>query len=163
MFWMSWIYATATIGVLVVLGLYVFWANPEANWGSSTQGQVFVSALKHVKEVTGIIQYIQVFIENHKYYMILPRMPSFNILQLILETPEHVKNYRPKILLMTGNPAHRPPLVNFGQLITKNTSLLLCGHVLDDPRPVNIDSLKNNVQLWLKDHKVRKILHEHSN
>ena len=160
MFWMSWIYATATIGVLVVLGLYVFWANPEANWGSSTQGQVFVSALKHVKEVTGIIQFIQVFIENHKYYMILP---SFNILQLILETPEHVKNYRPKILLMTGNPAHRPPLVNFGQLITKNTSLLLCGHVLDDPRPVNIDSLKNNVQLWLKDHKVRKILHEHSN
>ena len=90
-------------------------------------------------------------------------MPSFNILQLILETPEHVKNYRPKILLMTGNPAHRPPLVNFGQLITKNTSLLLCGHVLDDPRPVNIDSLKNNVQLWLRDHKVRKILHEHSN
>ena len=71
------------------------------------------------------------------------------------ETPEHVKNYRPKILLMTGNPAHRPPLVNFGQLITKNTSLLLCGHVLDDPRPVNIDSLKNNVQLWLKDHKVK--------
>ena len=71
------------------------------------------------------------------------------------ETPEHVKNYRPKILLMTGNPAHRPPLVNFGQLVTKNTSLLLCGHVLDDPRPVNIDSLKNNVQLWLKDHKVK--------
>ena len=57
---------------------------------------------------------------------------------------------------MTGNPAHRPPLVNFGQLITKNTSLLLCGHVLDDPRPVNIDSLKNNVQLWLKDHKVKR-------
>ena len=51
---MSWLYAAITIGVLVVLGLYVFWANPEANWGSSTQGQVFVSALKHVKEVTGI-------------------------------------------------------------------------------------------------------------
>ena len=54
MFWMSYLYAAITIGVLVVLGLYVFWANPEANWGSSTQGQVFVSALKHVKEVTGI-------------------------------------------------------------------------------------------------------------
>ena len=75
----------------------------------------------------------------------------------ILETPEHIKNYRPKILVMTGNPAHRPPLVNFANLLTKNTSLLLCGHVLDDPRPVNIDSLKNNVQLWLKDHKVSQI------
>ena len=76
---------------------------------------------------------------------------------VILETPDHVKNYRPKVLVMTGNPAHRPPLVNFANLITKNTSLLLCGHVLDDPRPVNIDSLKNNVQLWLKDHKVQII------
>ena len=54
MFWMSWIYATITIAILIVLGLYVFWANPEANWGSSTQGQVFVSALKSVREVTGI-------------------------------------------------------------------------------------------------------------
>ena len=59
MFWMSWLYAAITIGVLVVLGLYVFWANPEANWGSSTQGQVFVSALKHVKEVTGISIFIK--------------------------------------------------------------------------------------------------------
>jgi len=25
---------------------------------------------------------------------------------------EHVKNYRPKILVLTGNPAHRPPLVD---------------------------------------------------
>ena len=54
MFWMSWIYATITIAILIVLGLYVFWANPEANWGSSTQGQVFVSALKSVREVTGM-------------------------------------------------------------------------------------------------------------
>ena len=53
MFWMSYIYATATIAILVVLGLYVFWANPEANWGSSTQGQTFVKALKSVREVTG--------------------------------------------------------------------------------------------------------------
>ena len=53
MFWMSWIYATVTIAILVVLGLYVFWANPEANWGSSTQGQTFVTALKSVREVTG--------------------------------------------------------------------------------------------------------------
>ena len=61
MFWMSYMYAAITIGVLVILGLYVFWANPETNWGSSTQGQVFVSALKHVKEVTGIVINTEVF------------------------------------------------------------------------------------------------------
>ena len=60
MFWMSWIYATVTIAILVVLGLYVFWANPEANWGSSTQGQVFVTALKAVKEVTGTLMFFNV-------------------------------------------------------------------------------------------------------
>ena len=90
------------------------------------------------------------FVTQNKYVNLLTSPLS----SVILETPDHVKNYRPKVLVMTGNPAHRPPLVNFANLITKNTSLLLCGHVLDDPRPVNIDSLKNNVQLWLKDHKV---------
>ena len=152
MFWMSWIYATITIAILIVLGLYVFWANPEANWGSSTQGQVFVSALKSVREVTGIKEskIPQHWQLKKKYLIFLTSRLSL----IILETPDHVKNYRPKVLVMTGNPAHRPPLVNFANLITKNTSLLLCGHVLDDPRPVNIDSLKNNVQLWLKDHKV---------
>ena len=90
---------------------------------------------------------------KQKYVKFLTPRLSF----VIIETPDHVKNYRPKVLVMTGNPAHRPPLVNFANLITKNTSLLLCGHVLDDPRPVNIDSLKNNVQLWLKDHKVQII------
>ena len=54
MFWMNWIYAVATIAVLVALGLYVFWSDPEANWGSSTQGQVFVSALKATRQLTGI-------------------------------------------------------------------------------------------------------------
>ena len=63
-------YAAITIGVLVILGLYVFWANPETNWGSSTQGQVFVSALKHVKEVTGMVIDILVFIRNKWFYCI---------------------------------------------------------------------------------------------
>ena len=64
--------------------------NPEANWGSSAQGQIFVSAIKSVHQVT--------------------------------ETPDHVKNYRPKLLVLTGNPGHRPALVDFANLITKKVS-----------------------------------------
>uniref|UniRef100_A0A914QG41 Amino acid permease/ SLC12A domain-containing protein n=1 Tax=Panagrolaimus davidi TaxID=227884 RepID=A0A914QG41_9BILA len=43
---------------------------------------------------------------------------------------EHVKNYRPQILCLSGNPAARPPLVDFAHAITKGNSLLGCGHVI---------------------------------
>ena len=50
--------------------------------------------------------------------------------QNLTEAQEHVKNYRPKILVLTGNPAHRPPLLDFANLLTKKLSLLICGHVI---------------------------------
>lgn len=43
--------------------------------------------------------------------------------------PEHVKTYRPQILLLAGNPAERPALVDFASNITKDIALLLCGHI----------------------------------
>ncbi|CAH0399333.1 unnamed protein product [Chilo suppressalis] len=43
---------------------------------------------------------------------------------------EHVKNYRPQILVLTGFPAERPILTDFGYLLTKGLSLMLCGHIL---------------------------------
>lgn len=43
--------------------------------------------------------------------------------------PEHVKNYRPQILVLTGCPSSRLPLVDFAHHITKKISLLVCGHV----------------------------------
>ena len=69
----------------------------EANWGSSTQAQQFVTALKNVQSLNDV--------------------------------PDHVKNYRPKLLVFSGVPAHRQPLVDFGYLITKKLSLMICSHV----------------------------------
>ncbi|XP_059062211.1 bumetanide-sensitive sodium-(potassium)-chloride cotransporter-like [Achroia grisella] len=43
---------------------------------------------------------------------------------------EHVKNYRPQILVLSGFPAERPILTDFSYLLTKGLSLMLCGHVL---------------------------------
>ena len=60
-----------------------------------------------------------------------------------------------QILLMTGNPGHRPALVDFANLFTKKVSLLICGHVLTDTQPAILSTLKDNVQMWLKDHNVR--------
>uniref|UniRef100_A0A7E4VQV4 AA_permease domain-containing protein n=1 Tax=Panagrellus redivivus TaxID=6233 RepID=A0A7E4VQV4_PANRE len=45
-------------------------------------------------------------------------------------TDEHVKNYRPQVLVLTGNPAARPSLVDFASNITKGTSLMVCGYVV---------------------------------
>ena len=94
---------------------------PDANWGSSADAQTFVTAMQKTQELTN--------------------------------NPEHIKNYRPKVLLMllipflalsylifsfskvlvlTGNPAHRPSLVDFANIITKKLSLLICGHVMTE-------------------------------
>jgi len=75
--------------------------------------------------------------------------------QSLTETQEHVKNYRPKILVLTGNPAHRPPLVDFANLLTKKLSLLICGHVITDPGSVQLSLLKESTQTWLNDKKIK--------
>lgn len=45
-------------------------------------------------------------------------------------TAEHVKNYRPQLLVLSGNPASRQVLVDFAACITKGQNLLMCGHVV---------------------------------
>ncbi|KAM9374244.1 solute carrier family 12 member 3 [Phaethornis superciliosus] len=50
------------------------------------------------------------------------------------EVDEHIKNYRPQCLVLTGPPNFRPALVDFVGTFTKNLSLMLCGNVLVGPR-----------------------------
>jgi len=76
-------------------------------------------------------------------------------LQNLTETQDHVKNYRPKLLVLTGNPAERPPLVDFANLITKKLSLLICAHVVTEPGSKNLTTLKESTQAWLHDHKIK--------
>lgn len=123
MFIMEWRYAAGTIGIQALLGGYIYYANPEANWGSSADAQTFNTAMKSTQELT--------------------------------DNPDHVKTYRPKVLVLTGNPAHRPSLVDFANIITKKISLLVCGQVLKEDGPVNLANLKEGMQQWLKDHNIK--------
>lgn len=43
---------------------------------------------------------------------------------------DHVKNYRPQVLVLAGSPHMRPPLVDLASLITKNNSLMVVGDVI---------------------------------
>ncbi|KAM8960637.1 solute carrier family 12 member 3-like [Pelodytes ibericus] len=65
---------------------------------------------------------------------------------------EHVKNYRPQCLVLTGSPNLRPSLVDFVSSITKNTSLMICGNVVTDSDKV-ADS-EGHLQ-WLNNRKVK--------
>ncbi|XP_071039917.1 solute carrier family 12 member 2 [Parasteatoda tepidariorum] len=46
---------------------------------------------------------------------------------------DHVKNYRPQILVLTGCPSSRPPLTDFTHSITKKIGLLICAHIVKEP------------------------------
>jgi len=71
------------------------------------------------------------------------------------EQADHVKNYRPKILLLSGNPAHRQPLVDFANLITKKMSLLICAQVVKINEIRDIALHQKAMEGWLKVHNIR--------
>lgn len=43
---------------------------------------------------------------------------------------EHVKNYRPQLLVLAGTLQTRPPLIDLANLITKHNSLMIVGDVV---------------------------------
>uniref|UniRef100_A0A673H631 Solute carrier family 12 member 3 n=1 Tax=Sinocyclocheilus rhinocerous TaxID=307959 RepID=A0A673H631_9TELE len=60
---------------------------------------------------------------------------------------DHVKNYRPQCLVLTGPPTLRPALVDFVGSFTKNVSLMICGDILMRN--------SNDMIKWLNQRKVR--------
>ncbi|XP_075227429.1 sodium chloride cotransporter 69 isoform X2 [Lycorma delicatula] len=81
--------------------------------------------------------------------------------QQLIRVEEHVKNYRPQIIALSGLPSARPSLIDFGYLITKNISLLICGHIVPariTQKTRNALSLKANS--WLRCHKVKAFYSE---
>ena len=46
---------------------------------------------------------------------------------------DHIKNFRPQILVLSGHPEHRPALMHFGSQITKNISLMVCANIKQNP------------------------------
>lgn len=97
MFLIDWRTSLITFGVFFVLYILVVYRNPDANWGSSTQAQVYKTALLTV--------------------------------QKLASSSEHVKNYKPQVLVLSGLPENRPALVDLANLITKHNSLLICADI----------------------------------
>ncbi|XP_053405857.1 solute carrier family 12 member 3-like isoform X2 [Mercenaria mercenaria] len=49
----------------------------------------------------------------------------------LAHTEDHIKNFRPQVLVLTGFPCNRPELVYFVNSLTKKISLMVCGHILE--------------------------------
>uniref|UniRef100_A0A669E979 Solute carrier family 12 member 2 n=1 Tax=Oreochromis niloticus TaxID=8128 RepID=A0A669E979_ORENI len=58
---------------------------------------------------------------------------------------DHVKNFRPQCLVMTGYPNSRPALLDLVHSFTKNVGLMICGHI----RTVKLATDQARYQRWL--------------
>uniref|UniRef100_A0A0A9WLJ8 Bumetanide-sensitive sodium-(Potassium)-chloride cotransporter n=1 Tax=Lygus hesperus TaxID=30085 RepID=A0A0A9WLJ8_LYGHE len=76
--------------------------------------------------------------------------------QQLNRVEEHVKNYCPQILVLSGMPSSRPPLIDFAFLVTKNISLLICGNIVRNTMPQRVRNvLTYKAQSWLHCHKIK--------
>lgn len=50
--------------------------------------------------------------------------------QQLNNVDEHVKNYRPQVLVLAGTLQSRPPLIDLAYLITKHNSLMIVGDIV---------------------------------
>ncbi|XP_069025185.1 solute carrier family 12 member 2 isoform X2 [Embiotoca jacksoni] len=65
---------------------------------------------------------------------------------------DHIKNFRPQCLVMTGYPNSRPALMDLVYSFTKNVGLMICGHVRTGYRRPNFKELatdQSRYQRWL--------------
>uniref|UniRef100_A0AAY4CYX3 Solute carrier family 12 member 2 n=1 Tax=Denticeps clupeoides TaxID=299321 RepID=A0AAY4CYX3_9TELE len=71
---------------------------------------------------------------------------------------DHIKNFRPQCLVMTGYPNARPALLNLVHSFTKDVGLMVCGHVRTGSRRPNYKDMLNDqlrYQRWLLKKKIK--------
>uniref|UniRef100_A0A673CJT9 Solute carrier family 12 member 3-like n=1 Tax=Sphaeramia orbicularis TaxID=375764 RepID=A0A673CJT9_9TELE len=66
---------------------------------------------------------------------------------------DHVKNFRPQCLVLTGPPNQRPALVDFVGSFTKHISLMICGDIIMVSLPLSIIIII--ISGWMNKRKVR--------
>ncbi|XP_068443269.1 solute carrier family 12 member 3-like [Clinocottus analis] len=69
---------------------------------------------------------------------------------------DHVKNFRPQCLVLTGPPSQRPAMVDFVDSFTKHISLMICGDIImeQDRQTRPLDATDSLVK-WMNRRKVR--------
>nr|XP_033465799.1 solute carrier family 12 member 10, tandem duplicate 1 [Epinephelus lanceolatus] len=69
---------------------------------------------------------------------------------------DHVKNFRPQCLVLTGPPIQRPALVDFVGSFTKHISLMICGDIImEQDRQTRPQDTTDWLVKWMNKRKVR--------
>ncbi|XP_041793140.1 solute carrier family 12 member 2-like [Chelmon rostratus] len=71
---------------------------------------------------------------------------------------DHVKNFRPQCLVLTGYPNSRPALLQLVHSYTKNVGLMVCGHIRTVSRRPNFKELSQDharCQRWLNKKRIK--------
>ncbi|KAM4017158.1 solute carrier family 12 member 3 isoform 4-T4 [Anomaloglossus baeobatrachus] len=72
------------------------------------------------------------------------------------QVEDHIKNFRPQCLVLTGPPNFRPALVDFVGTFTKKQSLMICGNIIIGPRKQKLQELNPDGHIkWLNKRKIR--------
>lgn len=115
MFLISWWTALITFAVILALYLIVSYRKPGKK-----------------RRLQRTYLYISVWILEVNWGSTTQAQTYKTALQAVYQlnfVEEHVKNYRPQILVLTGMPTARPALIDFANLLTKALSMLVCGHI----------------------------------
>ncbi|PIK54449.1 Na-K-2Cl cotransporter 1 [Apostichopus japonicus] len=126
------------------------------NWWAALITIVVVTALyayvKHTKPVFSLYCRNQLGLSNQAF---IYKRALDSTLQLN-RVPDHIKTFRPQILVLTGEPDTRPALLRFVNNITKNNSLLLCGNVSFGDQEKNLQRLLDDHSVnWLAQQKIK--------
>ncbi len=85
---------------------------------------------------------------------------ALQAVQNLSKVEDHVKNYRPNILLFCGNPGDRPTLIDFARLFTKKRALLQCIRVMDASLDLNRKRLAEDIgNSWFHSNNVKAFYH----
>lgn len=69
---------------------------------------------------------------------------------------DHIKNYHPQVLVLSGSPHTRPPLIDLANLITKHHSLLVVGDIVKEKLSHRRRTdMCNEAQKWLNARKIK--------
>uniref|UniRef100_A0A673XS31 Solute carrier family 12 member 3 n=1 Tax=Salmo trutta TaxID=8032 RepID=A0A673XS31_SALTR len=90
-------------------------------------------------------------VQAGSYNMALSYCVSLN------QVDDHIKNYRPQCLVLTGPPSCRPALVDFVGTFTKNLSLMICGNVVTVS--YHLESSSNSHVIWLNKRQIKSFYH----
>ncbi|KAK3097309.1 hypothetical protein FSP39_008537 [Pinctada imbricata] len=74
----------------------------------------------------------------------------------LVKVEEHVKNFRPQLLVMSGFPRNRPGLIDFAALISKKQSLLISGHVFMGDMSEHVKNVRSTAAYkWFRNHRIK--------